>query len=82
MLQVMREKDLVTRDDSARPQRYRAEKTKRQTQLQMLDELTRKAFGGSAKRLVMQLLSASRVSAAELAEMQQLIQRAREGEKQ
>jgi len=79
MLQVMREKGLVVRDDSARPQRYAAEKTKGQTQLQMLDELTRKAFGGSAGKLVMQLLSASRVSAEELEEMQRLIQRAREG---
>ena len=80
MLQVMREKGLVARDESVRPQIYRAAESRKQTQLQMLDELTQKAFGGSARRLVMRMLSAERVSAEELAEMQRFIENAR-GEK-
>lgn len=80
MLQVMREKGLVVRDESVRPQRYRPEKTQKQTQLQMLDELTQKAFGGSAAKLLMRMLSARRVSPTELDEMQRLIHEAREGE--
>lgn len=77
MLQVMHEKGLVVRDESVRPQLYRAAETRKQTQLEMLDELTQKAFGGSAQKLVMRMLSARRVSADELAEMQRLIEEAK-----
>ena len=77
MIQVMREKGLVVRDESVRPQLYRAAESKRETQLQMLDDLSQKAFGGSAKKLVMRMLSAQRVSAEELAEMQRLIEEAK-----
>jgi len=77
MIQVMREKGLVVRDDSVRPQLYRAAETKTQTQLQMLDDLAQKALGGSATKLVMRMLSAHRVSAEELAEMQRLIEKAK-----
>jgi predicted transcriptional regulator len=77
MLQVMREKGLVARDESVRPQVYRAVESRQKTQLRMLDELTQKAFGGSAKRLVMRMLSAERVSAEELAAIQRLINQAR-----
>lgn len=81
MLQVMRGKGLVVRDDSVRPQLYRAAETQAQTQLKMLDELMQKAFGGSASNLVMRMLSADRISADELAEMQRLIDQAK-GEEQ
>ena len=77
MLQVMREKGVVERDDSVRPQLYRAAETQAQTQLKMLDELMQKAFGGSASNLVMRMLSANRISADELTEMQQLIDQAK-----
>ncbi len=77
MIQVMREKGLVTRDESVRPQLYRAAESKTQTQLQMLDDLAQKAFGGSAQKLVMRMLSANRVSPAELAEMQRLVEQAK-----
>ena len=77
MIQVMREKGLVVRDESVRPQLYRTAESKRETQLQMLDDLSQKAFGGSAKKLVMRMLSAQRVSAEELAEMQRLIEQAK-----
>jgi len=80
MLQVMREKGLVLRDDSVRPQRYCAAKTKQETQLQMLDALTQKAFGGSAASLMMRMLSGRRVSTEELEEIERLIQEAREGD--
>ena len=45
-----------------------------------LDSLARRAFGGSAKKLVMSLLSAKRVTLEEVREMQQLLQKAK-GEK-
>jgi BlaI family penicillinase repressor len=74
MLQVMLEKGLVRRDESVRPQLYRAAKTQTRTQTQMLDDLTQRAFHGSAKRLVMRMVSSGRLTADELAEIQRLIE--------
>jgi predicted transcriptional regulator len=79
MMQVMREKRLVVRDDSVRPQLYRAAESKERTQLQMLDDLVQKVFGGSAEKLVMRMLDAERVSPEEVAEMQKLIQDSKGG---
>jgi len=77
MMQVMREKRLLVRDDSVRPQRYEAAEGQDQTQLHMVDDLIQKAFRGSAEKLLVRLLSSKRVSADELAEMQKLIEDAR-----
>ena len=74
MMQVMLEKNLVRRNDSVRPQVYRAVKSIHQTQVQMLDDLTQKVFGGSAKRLVMRMVSTGRLSSAEVAEIQRLVE--------
>lgn len=74
MMQVMKGKGLVTRDELVRPQVYQAAETREQTQLQMLDDLAQRAFGGSAAKLVMRMLSADRVSPEDLGQMQKLIQ--------
>ena len=50
MMQVMREKSLLVRDDSVRPQLYDAVEGREPTQLQMVDDLIHKAFRGSAKK--------------------------------
>ncbi len=81
MMQVMRDKGLLTRDDSVRPQLYTAAATREQTQLHMLDDLTQKAFGGSAANLVMRMLSAENLSPGELEKMQELIQQSQEEKK-
>jgi BlaI family penicillinase repressor len=78
MMQVMREKGLITRDDSVRPQLYSTAETQEHTQLCMLDDLAQRAFGGSAASLMMRMISADRVSAEELEQMQKLINKARE----
>lgn len=80
MMQVMLEKGLLKRDESVRPQLYRAARSREKTQKQMLDNLTRKAFSGSAKRLVMQLVSDGRLSAEDLEEIQALIDGGKRGE--
>lgn len=77
MMQVMREKALLVRDDSVRPQLYDAAKGREQTQLRLVDDLIHKAFRGSAQKLLMRLLSANRVRPEELAEMQKLVEEAR-----
>ena len=76
MLQVMLEKGLVRRDDNARPQLYAAAKSQRRTQKQLLDNLAQKAFGGSAKRLIVHVLSNTRISKEDLAEIRRLIKEA------
>ena len=73
MMQVMREKGLLVRDDSVRPQRYQAAEGREETQLRMVDDLIHRAFRGSAPKLLMRLLSAQRVRPEELAEIERLV---------
>ena len=75
MMQVMHDKGLLLRDDSARPQKYRPARTREKTQAGLLDDLVDKAFGGAASRLLVQALSDNRVSPEELAEIKRLIER-------
>jgi BlaI family penicillinase repressor len=82
MMQVMKAKRLVVRDDSVRPQVYRAARSREQTQVGILDDLVQKAFGGSARRLVMRMVSANRISPDELAEVQRLITEAEKVERE
>jgi predicted transcriptional regulator len=77
MMQIMREKGLLIRDDSVRPQIYRAAMDQSHTQLQLLDGLVHRAFGGSASRLLMRAISSRRVSHEELLEIEKLIKRAK-----
>lgn len=73
MLQIMAEKGLVERDDTQRPQVYRARLAQEQTQRQLVADLLDKAFGGSAKKLVMQALATKEASKAELAQIERLL---------
>ena len=77
MVQVMTEKGLLLKDESVRPQVFRPARPAEQTQLQLVDELIQRAFGGSAANLVMRAASAKRVSPQELAEIKRLIERAK-----
>jgi len=81
MLQVMTEKGLVERDDSVRPQIYRARLSEEQTQRQLITDLLDKAFGGSAKKLVLQALASREASEEELAEIETLLSRLERGTK-
>src|ERR1035438_8895802 len=71
-MQIMTEKGLVARDETVRPQIYRAHYTQEQTQRQLLRDLLQRAFGGSVKTLVLQALSTRKSSAAELQEIEKL----------
>ena len=73
LLQIMTEKRLVDRDESDRTHVYRAQLTEAETQRQLLDDLTERAFGGSAMQLVMRALSDRKASPAELAEIRRLL---------
>jgi BlaI family transcriptional regulator, penicillinase repressor len=81
MLQIMADKGLVERDDSQRPQVYRARLPQEQTQRQLVNDLVDKAFGGSAKDLVMQALASKEASEEELAQIERLLDRFEGGRK-
>jgi predicted transcriptional regulator len=75
LVQIMTTKGLVTRDDSVRPQIYRAAQTRAQTQRRLLRDLVSRAFGGSVRALVLQALSTTKTTAAELREIEALLDR-------
>ncbi len=73
LLQIMTEKRLVRRDDTERTHVYEASLTEAETQRQLVDDLLDRAFGGSAKKLVLQALAARKASPQELAEIRRLL---------
>ncbi len=80
LMQIMAEKGLVGRDETERAHRYEAALAEEETQRQLVGDLLRRAFDGSAKRLVMQALSTERASAGELEEIRRLLDRLERGE--
>ena len=72
-LQIMAEKGLVTRDDSARTHIFKAAQREETTQRRLVKDLVDRAFSGSTQALVLQALSAKRASAADVAEIRQLL---------
>jgi predicted transcriptional regulator len=75
MLQIMSDKGLVERDDSRRPQVYSAHLSEEQTQRQLLSDLLERAFGGSAKKLVLQALAGREASEKELSQIESILDR-------
>jgi predicted transcriptional regulator len=73
LLQIMAEKGLVERDETVRPQIYRAKASQAQTQRQLLKDLIQRAYGGSVKALVMQALGTSKTSPETLQEIEKLL---------
>src|SRR5579863_1242874 len=74
-IQIMTEKGFVERDETVRPQIYRARHSQEQTQRQLVRDLLQRAFGGSVKTLVLQALSTKKSTAAELEEIEKLLDR-------
>jgi len=71
----MTEKGLVDRDETVRPQIYRARYSREHTQRKLLGDLVQRAFGGSVKSLVLQALASKRSSPEELQEIEKLLDR-------
>ena len=74
MMQIMTEKNLVTRDDTVRPQIYRARYTQQQTQTHLVKDLIQRAFDGSVKEMVMRALSTRKPSPKTLKAMEKLLE--------
>lgn len=75
LIQIMTDKGLVERDESQRPQIYRARYSQEQTQRQLLRDLLDRAFGGSVKELVLQALATKRSTPEELEAIEKLLDR-------
>ena len=81
LLQIMAEKGLVTRDESARTHIYEAAYSEDQTQQQLVADLLHRAFDGSASKLVLQALATGDTSPEEIAEIRKLLDAHRGGRK-
>ena len=81
MLQIMTEKGLVRRDESERTHVYQAALPQEETQKQLVNDLVERAFGGSARQLVLHALSVRQASPQELAQIRQLLDRLEGGPK-
>src|SRR5262252_2989759 len=73
LLQIMTDKGLVGRDESARAHVYEASAPEAQTQKQLVRDLVDRAFGGSASQLVLHALSGRKASREELSRIRELL---------
>lgn len=73
MFQVMTQKGLIERDETARPQIYSPRVPQEQTQKQLVKDLLKRAFGGSPRQLVMHALSAEEATDEDLEQLERLI---------
>ena len=78
LLNVMTEKNLVTRKADGRAFRYSAKTQADQTEGKILENVLDRVFEGSASALVARLLEQSRPSPQELDEIRQLIEQYKE----
>lgn len=81
LMQIMADKGLVTRDESARTHIYEARVSQEHTQRQLVNDLVDRAFGGSAAELVLRALSSHKTSDKELLEIRKLIDESREDQR-
>ena len=73
LLQIMAEKKLVKRDTRSRTHVYAAAVSQATTQGHLLSDLVDRAFGGSSLALVLQALSTTRATPAELEQIRRLL---------
>ena len=78
LMQIMADKGLVRRNETARTHIYSAIAGQEQTQRQLVQDLVDRAFGGSAAQLVLRALSADAASDDELKEIRKMIDDYRE----
>jgi predicted transcriptional regulator len=80
LLQIMTDKGLVRRDETARAHVYAARAPEQNTKQQLVRDLLERAFGGSASELVMQALAGRKTSREERARIRELLDRLEGGE--
>ena len=73
LMQIMAEKGLVVRNEKQRAHVYEAAQPRESTQQQLAGDLLRRAFGDSARSLMLGALSAKKATREELAELRRLL---------
>ena len=77
LMQIMADKGLVMRDESARAHIYRAAVAKEETERRFVRELSQRLFAGSAAQLALRALEMDPASKEELEEIRKLLARKR-----
>ena len=72
LLQIMHEKGTVKRDESQRPQIYRASLPESLMQQRLMSDFLQRAFGGSARKLLA-ALTAAKIPEKELVQIRKLL---------
>jgi predicted transcriptional regulator len=80
LLQIMTDKRLVVRDESQRAHVYASSESEQRTQRRLIGDLMERAFGGSPTKLVMQALSATKATTAELSAIRKMLDQQIEGD--
>jgi BlaI family penicillinase repressor len=78
LMQIMADKGLVIRDESARAHVYRAALAKEETERRFVRDLSQRLFAGSAAQLALRALEMDPASKEELAEIRKLLARQRQ----
>ena len=76
LMQIMTEKGHLARDVSRRTHVYRPVAAEETTQRRLVRDLMDRAFGGSARKLVLQALAAKKASPEELDEIRKMLEEA------
>lgn len=79
LLQIMRDKGLVTRDEQATSHIYAAALSEAETQTDLVGGFIDRVFAGSTSRLVMHALGSKSVSPDELKAIRHLLDQAEQG---
>ncbi|HVF40242.1 MAG TPA: BlaI/MecI/CopY family transcriptional regulator [Gemmatimonadaceae bacterium] len=79
-LQVMADKGLVKRDESARSHVYEAAVRELSVKRRLVSDMVERLFDGSAAGLVMQALSAKKATPGELRQIRQLLDEHKRGD--
>jgi BlaI family penicillinase repressor len=80
-MQIMLDKGLVDRDQSGRPQIYRARDSEERTQKTLLTDLVQRVYNGSIKALVVHALGTCKPSAEDLETIERVLDRYERGRK-
>lgn len=81
LMQIMADKGLLTREKEGRSHIYHAALSEGEVREMLLDKFLKTAFGGSAKKLVMQILGNEKTSRKEIDEIQAYLKTLQNSEK-
>ncbi len=73
LMQIMHEKKLVKRDDSAKSHVYEAAVSKEQTQQNLVSNMIQRLFSGSGSQLALQALGSQKPSPEEIVMIEKLL---------